>query len=337
MTKVIKINNKNPKIQITFPVGFLTDMSRDSQLAHLTEHLLFDIDIKPDDILLSFNAYTSTYWTSYYLEMTNYDRLVKIISNALNNGFGNIKESKFEFEKRRVCNEMVSVDNHIGTIPKILQSAFPKDRGYIHHNMWTIGNENINMNIIPIELYNNTLTNKDIYNFVEKYYREPVIIIGSPDNKITDDMEASLMKLLNSKFFRKKQKYIHPKKLLFPSLSLIQSKKHSNNIQPYKMYYISKLDPAVYISLLENLCEYYLNEMAVIRNVDNTVNLIFLFNNVKNKLLQLLEFDNFEQFQQDYFNDLHVIYNIADTSRLIFDDDMKNNWKKWLNNVINEL
>jgi len=179
------------EVDVRYEVGSREDPAGKAGLAHVLEHLMFQL--RPDEggpplmhfinqLSTFFNAYTN--WdTTHYMTSSraeNLEALLKIEAMRLFYGCQTIPEDEFLREREVVRNEIRQRGGDAsGQIPQmILSDIYPKGHAYEQ----TIGGDDRQLT---------TITLQDACDFVNKYYvpeRATVIIAGGVDYDETVDL-----------------------------------------------------------------------------------------------------------------------------------------------------
>ena len=183
------------EVDIRYEVGSKEDPPGKAGIAHLVEHLMFQL--KPDgpetpplmqavnDISTFFNAYTN--WdTTHYMTTAraeNLDALLKIEAMRLYYGCQTISNDEFLREREVVRNEIRQRGGTPeGQIPQlVMSSVYPK--GHAYERM--IGGDDMNLTTITLD---------DACKFIKDYYvpeRATLIVAGGVD---VDNTVASISK-----------------------------------------------------------------------------------------------------------------------------------------------
>ncbi len=179
------------EVDVRYEVGSREDPAGKAGLAHVMEHLMFQL--RPDEggpplmhfinqLSTFFNAYTN--WdTTHYMTSSrseNLEALLKIEAMRLFYGCQTIPEDEFLREREVVRNEIRQRGGDAsGQIPQlILDEVYPDGHAY----QQTIGGDDLQLT---------TITLQDACDFVNKYYvpeRATIIIAGGVDYDATVDL-----------------------------------------------------------------------------------------------------------------------------------------------------
>jgi zinc protease len=175
---------KLAEVDIRYDVGSREDPQGKAGLAHLVEHLMFQV--RPDgpetppmfqtimQLATEFNAYTEWDRTHYFMTSpnTNLDSMLKIEAMRMFYGCQNIPEKEFEREREVVRNEIRNQSGADSFVVQLVEGAiYPKNHAYSR----LVGGDDREIASATLE---------DACNFMKDYYapeRATLIVAGGVD------------------------------------------------------------------------------------------------------------------------------------------------------------
>jgi len=182
------------EVDIRYDVGSREDPPGRAGLAHLVEHMMFQV--RPDgpntapifqtilDLATDMNAYTNWDTTHYYMasRTENLDAMLKIEAMRMYYGCQNVPEQEFEREREVVRNEIRAQSSAEGQVYQYVEAAFyPK--GHAYERMIGGNDEQIA-----------SASLQEVCEFMKKYYTADRAVLLVAGGVNVDDTIASIQK-----------------------------------------------------------------------------------------------------------------------------------------------